>query len=74
MLTRAGYVCKVLILVRITSQDLVLHSSACGRAVGAWFRLLRHAEIFHWTGYLRILRTVGLLSERRQTVRARFTA
>ena len=30
MLTCAGYVCKVLILVRITSQDLVLHSSACG--------------------------------------------
>ena len=30
MLTCAGYVCNVLILVRITSQDLVLHSSACG--------------------------------------------
>ena len=41
MLTRAGYVCKVLILVRTTSQDLVLHSSACGRAVGAWFRLFK---------------------------------
>ena len=54
MLTRAGYVCKVLILVRITSQDLVLHSSACGRAVGAWFRLFRHAEIFYTTGYQRL--------------------
>ena len=46
MLTRAVYVCKVFILVRNTSQDLVLHSSACGRAVGDWFRRLRHAEIF----------------------------
>ena len=50
MLTCAVYVCKVLILVRTTSQDLVLHSSACGRAVGAWFRLLRNAEIFQTTG------------------------